>query len=290
MKNFILQLIFSCLLLNAFAQGSTGIDSSLKFDQRIAKCEKKWVVIGKKDTSKEYFYGFVYVDQQAGFTFDLKGKFTIDQNNRYVPDTSISKNKSVKYRIAANWSNVALLPPQHFKELNITGEPSWLKIYYAGKDTSSAYYNYRMGFAYNVVGEFATALIYLKKACYTKPYPQGVDFEMAFAYNAMQQCDDAIKVSLSAIQNKPGDPLLYKELGYAYSCKKDYENAINTYKKGLEYFPDSRSDSKGEMALNTAVAYRTMGNQDEYKNWMMKAKEYTPLNSVSYKRIVAAGF
>jgi tetratricopeptide (TPR) repeat protein len=290
MKTLTLTCFFICFLSSAFAQNNTGTDTALKFNERVTRCERKWVVISKKDTDKYYAYGFVYVDLLAGFTFDLKGRFSVDKDNRYIADTSVSKNGPVKYRIAPNWRYVALLPLQHFKELNISPQPAWLKIYYNPNDTGSAHYNYRLGFAYNAAGDCEGALPFLNKAWNANPQPDGVAFEMAYAFNGLNQFERAIKILIPAVQAKPGDPLLYKELAYAYAHKNDYDDAIATYKKGLELFPDRPSDEKGEMCLNLANVYRVMGNQEEYKNWMIKAKSFAPPNSGYYKQIVAAGF
>jgi tetratricopeptide (TPR) repeat protein len=279
MKHLTLTVSFICFLCSAFAQNNAGADTALKFNHRITRCERKWVVIPKKDSDKYYAYGFVYVDLIAGFTFDLKGRFSVDRDDKYLADTSVTKNGPVKYRIAPNWRYVALLPQQHFKELNISPQPGWLKIYYNANDTGSAHYNYRLGFAYNAAGDCEGALPFLNKAWSANPQLDGVAFEMAYAYNGLNQFDNAIKVLIPAIQAKPAEPLLYKELAYAYAHKNDHENAIATFKKGLELFPDRPSDEKGEMALNLANVYRLMGNQDEYKNWMIKAKAFSPPNS-----------
>ena len=290
-----MKLLFTCLLCCCltvtFAQRTYRIDSTLKFDQPFTKCERKWVVVEKSDSVKKYFFGFIYVDLQAGFTFDLAGRFRINKYGKYVKDSVFMKNKSVKFRLPPNWKKVALLPPSRFDELQIPAEPKWLHNYYQGADTSSAEYCYRRGFIYNAVNDYQTALIYLIKAKRMNPHPPGIDFEMGFAYNGLGQYNEAIKVLKPFLLNEPPDPLVYKEVGYAYFKAKDYNSALTTYKKGLSAFPDTvKSDIKGEMAFNMANVYKAKGSQNEYQNWMAKAKHSAPGNSNVYRQVTAAGF
>src|SRR6201989_3182448 len=119
MKHLIFLLCFICFVFSVNAQQKSINDNPLRFDQRFTKCEKKWVALSGSDTSSKYTFGYIYIDSAAGFTFDLKGSFKIKADNTYIPDTTASKNTSIKYRIAPNWKNVAILSPQHFKELNI---------------------------------------------------------------------------------------------------------------------------------------------------------------------------
>jgi tetratricopeptide (TPR) repeat protein len=288
MRHFILQLIFGCFLSGVFAQNGTGVDTTLKFNKRYTKCERKWVVLSKKDSSKEYLFGFIYLDSEAGFTFDLQGSFSIDKNNKYITDTTKAKDRSVKVRLIPNWQRVALMSPDHYRELKIKPEPDWIKNYYTYTDTVAHYY--RWGWFYNDLDESEIALVYLKQAYQIKQHAPGVEFEMAYAYNVLKQYDAAIGILAPALQNKPNEALFYKELAFAYSHKRDFDSAISTYKKGLEYFPDKPSDAKGEMAFNMAGIYKEIGNMDEYKNWMIKAKLYVLPDSIYYKRIVDAGF
>ncbi len=289
MKNLSLLLLLLMIILKSSAQNLAGGDTILKFDQKFTKCERKWVAFRRSDTVKRIYYGFIYIDEQAGFTLDLKGTFYIDISNKFIADTSLSANKALKYRLKPNWPYFGLIPSKRFAELNLLAEPAWVKIYYQNTDTLQ--HLYRMGYVYNDADECGIALTYLKRAYVVNPHPPGVDFELAFAYNALKQYDDAISVLLPAMLSKPGDPLYYKELGYAYSHKNDYPNAIDTYKKGIEYFKgDEPNESKGEMASNMASIYKAMGKMDDYKFWMIKAKEYTPTTSYIYKQITDAGF
>ncbi len=287
MKYLILFVISILFAFNAVSQNAPD----LKFDQNFTSCEKKWIVF-ERDPARGYPYGFLYVDMQAGFTFDLKGFFTVTPDGKFVADNTVSKNGSVKHRLAPGTKRVAILAADRTEELSLEAEPFWLKTYYPEvKDSADLYYNYRRGWVYNAAGDGATALKYLEKAYRANPADTKVRFEMEFAYNALGRFDDAIKMLEADIQNKPNDFNIYKELGFAYSGAKNFDKAIATFRKGISLFPDNvRLDQRGEMAVNTAMVYKEMNNIDEYKKWMLLAKEYYPLESVMYKRIVASGF
>ena len=287
MKNLILSFVTLLCAFKAVSQNAPD----LKFDQKFTSCEKKWVVF-QPDATLRYPYGFIYVDMSAGFTFDLKGFISVQADGRFVADNTISQNGSSKYRLGPGTKPVAVLPSDRIRELNLKPEPDWLSIYYAGvKDTAGVYYNYRMGWIYNAAGESGIALRHLEKAYRVDPADEKVRFEMVFAYNDLGRFDDAIKLLEVDIQNKPKDFNLYKELGYAYGGAKKFDKAIEVFKKGLLLFPDNvRLDQRGEMALNTAMAYKDLNNKDEYTKWMLLAKEYYPIGSSAYNKIVASGF
>lgn len=122
-----MRILFTCILYYCFAftfaQQTYPVNSTLKFEERFTKCERKWVVLPKVDTAKSYSFGYIYIDEAAGFTYDLKGVFIIDSQGKYISDTTASKNTSIKYRIAPTWRYVALLNPQHFDELKIKAPP-----------------------------------------------------------------------------------------------------------------------------------------------------------------------
>jgi tetratricopeptide (TPR) repeat protein len=292
MKKTFFTCIFSLLLIHAFAQQTHYVDTALKFNKRFTNCELKWVVLPTRDTSGRYFYGLIYIDLAAGFTMDVKGFFTIDANGHYIADTSLTKHGIFKSRLGPNTVNVALLPQRHFKELNIQVRPKWVDIYYRGNNDTSTFYNYRMGFNYNAAGDSQTALKYLDKAYKANPHYKGLEFEVAYAYNALSRPGDAITVLESAVKYDPKNVMFYRELGYAYMNKKDYDKAITLYKQGINLYPDMQgaNENKAEMAFNLASVYHKMSKDDDYKEWIVKAKGWSLPNSDVYKAAVRLGF
>jgi tetratricopeptide (TPR) repeat protein len=290
MKPILFACLISCLALTqTFAQLKT--DPSLNFDQPFTKCELKWVVLPPKANAPNarYGYGFVYVDMMAGYTLDLKGGFTVDDNGHYICDTSLTKNKVLKYRLAGNTLKFALLPPSHFAEMNIKPRPSWVELYYKGRDTTTVGYSYRMGYILNGAGDSKDALPYLNRAYNADPNFKGLIFELAYAYNALAQYGDAIKFLKEALKADPKNVMLYRELGYAYKQKADNDNAISYYKQGMDLCSDSEMDSKAEMGYNLAYVYKAKGDDADFKNMIAKVKGWVPANSQIYKMILQAG-
>jgi tetratricopeptide (TPR) repeat protein len=289
MRSLLLSFALTCILFSAYAQHST-VDSILKFNQSYLKCERKWVVISKNDTASRYLFGFIYVDMMAGFTFDLKGEFSIDEKGKYIVDTSMLKGSSLKYRISPNWRKVALLSSQHFNELHIQPQPSWIKFYYGDNRDTSVLYNYRMGFIYNAAEDCSTALIYLKNAYRINPHYKGLEFEMAYAYNDLKHPDSAEMILESALKFDPENIMFYRELGYANLEKGDNNKAIDYYKMGIAKCGDKQLETKSEMSVNMAKAYKNEGNDIEYKKAMIDAKAWSKPGSDVYKLVVSQGF
>src|SRR5690349_9004545 len=101
MKKYILLL----LLCPLFMYGQ----NELKFDKRVIDSEDKWVVIPAKDPNT-YLLGFVYLDLEAGLTFDLRCWFNIDDKGKYVIDFS----DTTLYRPVSAGSN-KLVPKSSYK-------------------------------------------------------------------------------------------------------------------------------------------------------------------------------
>lgn len=266
-----------------------SVPADLVFNQRPVKCEKKWVVFPAKQGDPHYGYGFIYFDEKAGFTFDFKGVFTVDNAGRYVVDTSATQNGIFKYRLSPDMPDVAIVPARRFAEMHLKPVPGWLSNYIYGYTDTTAH-NYRMGYYYNVAGESAAALPYLEPIYKMKADYQNVAYELAFAYNALQQGANAIKVLEVAITNKPQDVTLYKELGFAFALIKDLKGAVDSYQKGIDKCNDKQTELKSELAFNIGMTYKNAGYPDEYKTWMLKAKEIAAPNSNIYKSIVSQGF
>lgn len=286
MKPILSLIILFSIALTGFSQ--TAGNAPLQFNKRYTQCERKWVVLTKADTAKSYGFGFIYIDEQAGFTYDLKGNLTIDDKGVYKADTTIFNGQSIKLRIPPNWKDIALLPPDKIKALGLPQQPSWVSSYYNYTDTVK--HNYRWGWIYNDLGESAIAITYLEPAYRMSNKADSITFELGFSYNAINDFKKAIEVLEPATTRQPDYFLYYKELGYAYLYSKLYDKAIETYKRGLGRFPDKQSESRWELAYNMAQAYKAAGNSDEYKSWMAKAKAYLPADSQYNKVMTDAGY
>ena len=288
MKPFFVVLLV-CSFSVAFCQSYTGADTSLRFDQRYTQCERKWVAFPKRGANQTYSYGLIYIDTQAGFTFQVKGNFNIDKSGRYIADTTFLANTSMKVRLTRNTVPVALLPPAHFAELYIKPQPDWLKGYYSYTDTLA--HNFRWGFIYNDLNQSDTALVYLNKVYAVQPHYKGLEFEMIFAHNALNDYDGAIKIITSALDADALNPTFYRELGYAYMKEKIYFKAIYAYKTGITLCTsESETDAKAEMAINLAEVYKSIGSDDQFKTWGKLAKAWARRDTDVYNFIVSQGF
>ena len=186
MKQIILLIALLCApLFTARAQ-----KNGLNFDKKFYECENKWVALPQKEGEKEYMYGMVYLDGQAGYTFDYQGTFTVT-NSKFVKDNK-PREASMKYRIEKNWTLLAVLSDQRVKEMGLPAEPDWLHIYRDGEDTTARLHH--KGFILNDIGATAEAISVLLKAYTKESHYEGVEFELAFAYNAAEQYDKAIEV------------------------------------------------------------------------------------------------
>jgi tetratricopeptide (TPR) repeat protein len=217
--------------------------NSLVFEHRYAECEDRWVVFTKgKDTS--YMFGFIYIDPQAGLTFNYEGKFKIGDKGEFIPEKLEGGN--VKVRLEPNKKLVAFVPENKFAELKIKKTPDWL-IHYK-TDTSSIAHLYRWGFIYNGLEECAKGLTYLEKAQKINPNFKGLAVELAFSYNCLQQYEKAITVLSSALEAAPKDAYTHKELVYAYVKLEQLDKAAERCKKAIDVCSEKKYN--GEMCYN----------------------------------------
>jgi len=239
----------------------------LKFDKRFVESEDKWVSFRANEDSS-YSYGFIYIDAQAGLTFNSEGSFKINGKGTFIPKKIDST--SIKVRLEPNRVKVAWIPQTKFSELKINAVPDWLKYYKT--DTASVERLYRWGFLYNSWDECNKALTYLERGQKINPKFKGLEFELAYAYNALKQYEKAIVVLKSALETTPNDCYLYKELSFAEMHIGQLENAAKDCKKGIEVCEDK--PMKSEIAYNLAYQYYKLKDKDNFKYWAKETKKW----------------
>lgn len=286
-----LSLLAFFILLNVSAGLAQNISAdTLQFNTRASRSINQWAVFPKGANNK-YPYGFIYVDEMAGFTFQLTGNFSINPNGTYAVDTAMRAKLRVsmyKVRLGPNTRLIAIVPKTHYADLGISGDPDWVKIYNNYTDTLA--HNVALGKHLNTMNDCDYALTYLLKTYKVKPNAVGLEFELAYAYNVLNRFDDAANVLIPAIKNNDKDIFLYKELGYSYLGKSDLDKAISTYKQGIAACGDTHPTEKAEMAINLGRSYHFQKNDEQYKEWLTKAKQWAPVNSNEYKQLVQMGF
>ena len=264
MKKF----LFLTILFPCFCFGQT-----LKFETTYFDAVDKWVAFDKNDTDSSYIFGFIYIDEQAGFTFDYDSRFEITENGlKKLP--SVLDN-SLKYRLSTNTAKVHILTDQELKQLNLPAQPEWLEHYKVNEKEIS--YLVHIGYQYNHVGASNNALIPLLEAYNKEPHFEGLEFELAYAYNATKNHEKAIEVLTKAIENQPKFFWYYRELGYAYCNLRNLEKAEKIYKKGISLSDDK--NQKAEMAINMAQSYFNSKDKAKFNKWAKITKQYAEKGS-----------
>lgn len=264
-------LFFSFLTQLGFSQTK---NSPLKFDTPYYDAVNTWVALPAKKTDTVHYYGFIYLDQHAGFTFEMGNTFKITENNEFIAQKPEETN-SMKYRIQSNWTNVAIIPEKKLSEMNLPAQPKWLKVY--TQNANKVSYLKDIGYFYNHVGASHQALKPLLKAYKKEPHYKGLEFELAFAYNALNKFDEAVPVLEKAIKHQPKDAFFHRELGFAFIHTNQLEKAEKAYRKGIEV--SKRNDIKAEMAINMTQSYFKIRNRKKFDEWAKITRKYAPDNS-----------
>lgn len=260
------------LFFIVFGLSNLHAQSVLKFNKRFVECEDKWIAFQmNKDSS--YNYGFIYIDSQAGLTFDYRGNFKITKNGTYVPNTM--DTASFKIRLEPNDVHVAFIPENKFKELKIQAIPDWLHFYKT--DTASVERLYHWGYMYNGWNECAKALTYLEKAKKINPKYQGLEVELAFSYNCLGYYNKAIIELQGALEKDSTDAYVNKELIYAQLKSGQLEKASESCKKAIERCKDQSYN--GESCYNILHEYYQKNDKTNFNLWLPETKKWTSNNS-----------
>jgi tetratricopeptide (TPR) repeat protein len=259
----------------SFSQGKKPV---LTFDKRLIDGLDKWIVLPMNKDST-FIYGFVYLDNTAGLTFNLEGSFKID-GGKLVPTKD--KNSMIKTRLEPSNRKVGIIDPLMFKELEIEEFPWWYKNY--NSDPNSIDRLYRLAFVYNEWNECALALPYLERVKAIDPNFKGLKTEFAFAYNALGQFDKAIVVLKDALKEAAGDCYLYKELVYAQTYLGLADDAKASAIKGIASC--NSNGLKGEMAFNVAYQYFKLKDKEQFQTWATETEKWAKPDSQLAKALV----
>lgn len=254
--------------------------NQFKFETIYYDAIYKWVAFPKTETDSTYVYGYIYLDMQAGLTFNHEGTFHIDKTGKLVGSKK-EPYHMVKVRLGNKTPNVALLSPTQIKELSVIPVPDWLKNYKKPIDDAESLT--RTGYHLNAVGGSKKALEFLLKAYKKSPHHKGLEFELGYAYNALGQYDKAIEILNKATTHDPKNALLYKEFGYAYLNLHKLPEAEAIYKRGVEIATDKELSC--EMAINMANYYFIQKSKDKFNEWANLVKQNASPNSQYIKYI-----
>ncbi len=261
------------LILFLFSKFCFGQNQDLIFTTRYYDGVDKWVAFNKINDDSNYTVGFLYIDEEAGFTFDYESPFII-RNNKLEKLPKIMDG-SIKYRLTEKTAPIAILSEEQIKQLDLPKEPDWLKYYKINENENS--YLVKIGYLYNKVGASHNAIGPLLKVYEKEPHFQGLEFELAYAYNATKNFDEAISVLNKAIKNEPKNSLYYRELGFALKNQNKLDDAEKTYLKGIKLSKDK--SQKAEMAINMAQSYFIAKNKQKFDEWAKLTKKYSEKSS-----------
>lgn len=277
MKTKTLLLLFISTL--GFAQNKL---TNLNFDTKYFDAVDKWVAFPKNPTDSTHIYGFIYLDNNAGFTFHYENKFKIE-NEKLNLITKDSASTNIKYRLQPNVNLVSILNKEQISALHLPKQPKWLSVYKQKSDDVE--YLKNEGYHYNHAGASKLALQPLLKAYKIQPHFKGLEFELSYAYNALKEFKKAIPILERAIENNPKDFYFYRELGFSYVNLSRIESAEKTYLKGIEI--SDNDFEKSEMAVNMAKAYFKLRDKEKFDEWANLTRKYAKKDSNYLKYIEA---
>lgn len=236
MKYFLLILTLTSFNLKA--------QNSLNFNKRSVECEDKWIAYQMNKDSL-YTYGFIYIDENAGLTFNYEGEFKINKNGVFIPSRKISA--SLKNRLQPNRIAIAVIPEEKFTDLQISKTPDWLK-YYKEKENSIDRL-YKWGYMYNGWDECVKALEYLEKVKKLDPNYKGLKVELAFSYNCLKRYDDAVKIVKEALKIEPKDAYINKELIYSLAKLNQIDMAESMFRKALKLCDEEKYNAENALQI-----------------------------------------
>jgi hypothetical protein len=270
--------------IGTVASDQRGTAAGLSYNVHMSDCENRWVALYHGPEDRDYTYGFVYIDPEAGFTLHYFGHFIIDSDHKYheAPNPIPPDKLSVKIRLEQN-GVAALLPSSAITQLGLAEKPDWLKSYEDKADPVT--HEISWGFFYNAIGDSRRAIDYLEPAYSESPDAPRVDFELAYAYNAVGRPADAIRVSKSEFARNPKNELLCREMAFAYLHLKSYKEATEQYQSCIALCDDSDKAraEKSELAMNLSSTYERMGDTQSRDAWIKNARDWAPKGSPVYK-------
>lgn len=254
-------LIFTIYFISIFSFAQ----SKLIFDKKFVQCEDKWVAF-PADSTGSYNLGFIYIDSQAGLTFDYEGSFKIDENGKF----NFKKREmegSMKYRLEPNNVLVAFIPETKFSELGIKKVPDWLKFYKENENTVER--QYRWGYIYNGWGECEKALEFLNRAYKLNPKYEGLKVELAYSYNCLKNYSKAIEILMQSLKEETVTAYTIKELIYSQAKNGDLQDAENTFNLFLLKISDTTY--KSENAFNILQGYYLKKDNKNFQRWLTES-------------------
>lgn len=274
------------LFLTILLAGGTSLFSQtvedLKFVTNVPEAENHWVVLQKNPKNSFYNVGFVYFDEQAGYSLKSAGTLEEEQGKLKYKEDPNSKTAMFTTRIGNLEYKSAIISPELLKNFNLPEQPEWLKFYNTSASENDKILN--RASVMNGAGAVKWALPKLEKL-YQNNFKTGkLYFELAFAYNALGDFPNAEKICIEAMKNKFSDDLINKEYVFALLQQKKVSEADLFLAKKIDTYKDK--SYKYEAVMNMIAIAAQTKNIDVANKWLEILKNFNdPKNAENIKKL-----
>lgn len=267
------------ILFTFFLLISIKSSAQLTFDKIILDCENKWVAF-PEEYGGLYKYGFIYVDSQAGLTFEYNGNLKIDSTGKITAYPN-EENSAIKVRLYPSKTLVALIPEANFEQLKIRKATDYLSFNKLKEGSIEQLYSW--GSIYNAWGEYQKGMESLENASKINSEYKGLYAELAYSYNRLHQYKKAIEVLKKALVINPTDAFINKEYIYALANNQQLDAAIDCYRNSLEVCPDKTYVAENAFYILQGYFYKI--DKKNFDKWLAKT-EIVMSSNEQIKKIV----
>jgi tetratricopeptide (TPR) repeat protein len=257
------------LFLSFLPQSQASESESLKFEQRIADCENKW--FGAEGADGKVLLGYVYVDPNAGFTFEHYGYLDDSRGDLHAIKSDLYDKARVITKIGQNFPASCLTESQA-TALGLPSPPKSMEFY--KDDRPPAEHHARWAYFYNHIGASDIALEHVSKAIAAGNSSVDLAFEHAYALNALGRFDETISLLSPIVASNTKTNDLIAELAYAYLAQGEYQKSIGLYTLAIDYDQKHPSHRRWEFARNIAAAYEQLGEIKQRDHWIELSDRY----------------
>jgi tetratricopeptide (TPR) repeat protein len=254
------------ILFTFFLLISIKSSAQLTFDKKILDCENKWVVF-PEEFGGLYKYGFIYVDLQAGLTFEYSGNLKIDSTGKIIAHPK-EENATMKIPLNPSKTLIALITEANFEQLKISKDPDYLISNKLKEGSIEQLYSW--GSIYNAWGEYQKGMEYLEKASKINSEYKGLSVQLAYSYNRLKQFKKAIEVLKKALVVNPTDAFSNKEYIYALVNNQQIDAAIDIYRNSLEVCPDKTYEAESAFYILQGYFYKI--DKKNFDKWLAQTE------------------
>ncbi len=264
MKNILLALATSWA---SFAHAETPEIMELTFEQRIADCENLW--FAAREEEDMLVLGFVYVDPEAGFTYEHYGELVLSEGVFQAVPSDRQGTTRVIHRIGVNVPATCLTDAQA-TALGLPSSPESMASYKDHRPVGE--HHERWAHHANRIGASAIALEHVSKASATGTTSTSLTFEHAVALNGLGQFEETVTLLEPIVASEDATGDLIAELAHAKQELGDLPRAIKLYEQAIRHRKGGYSERRSAFALRIASIHEELGNTRQHDAWMRRAE------------------